>query len=177
VLARSSPYAYLDADRDEELDDEEELASRPVATVEGVGEGYVVVVGDPSALINAMLDRPGNRAFVRALFAGHDRALLDYSHAEGIPPLSAALLAVRGSPPLQLLLGLGAVLGAAVWVRRPAPLVRALERLRRRRPSPPVRGDPEALTTYLVARHPDWSRERVRRVVEAVVTGDNDAGE
>jgi hypothetical protein len=174
VLARTSPYAYVDANRNEQLDDEEELASRPVATVEAVGEGHVVVVGDPSALINAMLDRPGNRAFVRALFAGHDRALLDYSHTEGVPPLSAALLAVRGSPPLQLLGGLGAILGAALWVRQPAPLVRALGRLRRQRPAPPVGGDPEALTAYLLARHPDWSRERVRRVVDALVAGDDD---
>lgn len=69
VLVRTSPYAYLDGDRDGELDDDESLAARPVVAVERVGDGRVVAVSDPSLFINAMLERPGNRQFVRNLAA------------------------------------------------------------------------------------------------------------
>ena len=69
VLVSTSPYAYLDGDRNDELDDGESLAARPVVAVERVGDGRVVAVSDPSLFINAMLERPGNRQFVRNLAA------------------------------------------------------------------------------------------------------------
>jgi hypothetical protein len=192
VLVRSSGYAYLDENRNGSLDPDEGLDSYPVATVEPVGEGRVVVVSDPSVAINAMLERPGNRRFVRGLFAGADRVLLDYSHAGRLPPLSAALLAVRGSPPLQLLVGVVAVVGLAAWIRRPGVPGRvrtAVERVRGRGgvAEPPVAGedalvvsapdedalvvsapDEDALVASVAERHPEWDRERVRRVVRAV---------
>jgi hypothetical protein len=39
VLVESSPYAYLDRNRNDELDDDETLARSPVVTVESVGKG------------------------------------------------------------------------------------------------------------------------------------------
>lgn len=102
VLVRTSGYAYLDADGDGSVSDDEELDSHPVVTVEDVGDGRVVVVGDASVFINAMLDAPGNRAFATALLAGTDHALVDVSHRESVPPLAAALLALRSSVPLQV---------------------------------------------------------------------------
>ena len=57
-------------------------------------------MSDPSIAINAMLEREGNRAFVRSLFGGHESVILDYSHATGFPPLALAVLLLRplGSP-------------------------------------------------------------------------------
>jgi hypothetical protein len=117
VLVATSAFAYVDANGNEELDADERLASRPVAAVEPVGEGRVVAVADPSLFVNAMLDRAGNRAFARALFAAHDRVLLDYSHAGAQPPLAVALLVVRGSPLAQAAVG-ALALGAVLAVRR-----------------------------------------------------------
>ncbi|HKJ59189.1 MAG TPA: DUF4350 domain-containing protein, partial [Halobacteriales archaeon] len=128
-IVRTSGVAYLDGNGNEAPDDDEPIGPFPVATVEAVGDGRVVVVSDPSAFVNAMLDRPGNRAFATALVSSHDRVLLDYSHAGALPPLAAALLSIRGSTLLQELLG-GLVVGAVgLWAGWPS--IRRSPRVRR----------------------------------------------
>lgn len=105
ALVRSSNFSYHDTDRDSELDDNEELRSYPVATVEQVGSGDIIVVSDPSLFINSMLEQPDNRAFVRGLIDPHQTVLFDYSHVSERPPLRVALYFLRRSAPLQFLVG------------------------------------------------------------------------
>lgn len=114
VLVRTSEYAYVDRNRNEELDDSESLATYPVVVAEELGQGTVVVVSDASILINAMIDRSDNRVFVRSL-ADTDRVLIDTSHGDQIPPLIAVVLVVRNSPLLQLFAGLVAITLVSVW--------------------------------------------------------------
>lgn len=167
VLVRTSPYAYLDANGSETLDERETLDSYPVATVERVGEGRVVVLGDPSVFINAMLDRSGNRAFVQGVFAAHERVVLDYSHAEQLPPLALALLTLRESALLQLFVGGAGVALFGLWGERPAFVTRARERLARELDDPGHVSSNE-LVAALQRRHPEWDDERARRVVDGV---------
>ncbi|MFB6104736.1 MAG: DUF4350 domain-containing protein [Halobacteriaceae archaeon] len=165
VLARTSPYAYVDADGDTSLDDAEPMRAYPILTREPVGAGTVLVLGDPSVFINAMLDQPDNRAWVQTLATRYDRVLLDTSHTTATPPLAAAVLAIRASPLLQAVLavlGIGLVLGTgrdrlrrrlAAWRRRPTP--------------PELRAaDVRAVVRQ---RHPDWDGDRVDRVVEGII--------
>lgn len=109
VLVTTSEFAYLDSDGSGDVSDDEELGAHPVVTVEDVGEGRVVVVGDASVFINVMQDDRGNRAFATALVDGTDSTLVDVSHRESVPPLVAALLALRSSELLQVGLGLWAL--------------------------------------------------------------------
>ena len=154
VLATTSEYAYVDANRNGELDDAETMAPRPVATVESVGDGRVVTVGDPSLFINAMLERSGNRAFVGNLFGSAEAVLLDYSHAERLPPLAAALLAVRGSALLQVTLGTVGILAVIAWARRPSVAV-----------SVPWRSDPDVSASPFRSADEVASAVRERRRV------------
>lgn len=171
VLLRSSEYAYLDANGNEELDESETIDSYPVVATEPVGDGRVIVVSDPSALINAMLDRSGNQAFVRGLFAEAERVVLDYSHTEDLPPLALAVLVVRESALLQLLAIGGLAALVAVRARRddddPGVLGAVRRRVgRRRAPSPDL--DSDAARAYLRRQHPEWDDERIERVVRAM---------
>ncbi len=160
VLASSSDVAYLDRNDNGQPDDEEELDTYPVATTENVSEGRVVVVGDASAFINVMAERPGNRQFARNLFSDGDTVLVDTSHSGGVPPLIAALLAVRGSPALQFgLVGVG-LLVAFGWQRR--AFDRDDEDELRRRPSP------ETLADSATDRHPEFERSKVRRLMRGI---------
>lgn len=169
-VVNTSDVAYLDGNGNGALDDPEPIGPFPVATVEAVGDGRVIVVGDPSAFINVMLDRPGNRALATAIFAAHDRALLDYSHAGPLPPAAYALLAVRDSSVLQALVGLAAVGGVWAWARR------GRRSGPERRETPAI--DAEALAAHLRRRHPDWAAERVERVASrAVRLGDGEGRE
>ena len=175
VLATTSPYAYLDRNRNERLDDDETPDEYPVATIETVGEGQVIVVSDPSLFINVMLERPGNRAFVTALLDGHDRLLVDHSHTADVPPLALAVLVVRESIALQLALGVVALVAVAAISRGGDGLplhARFRDRLpigRRRasvHPSATV-VDEAALREHLARRYPEWEPERTERVIRA----------
>jgi hypothetical protein len=162
VLVNSSAFAYFDANRNAAFDGSESIDRRPVATIEPVGEGQVIVIADPSMMINAMLDRPGNQAFVRNVFADHDRVVLDYSHTESLPPLGYALVVVRDSGPLQALIGLVGV-AAVVVATRQRELLSSIVR-------PPdgtdaVDIDPEI--ARLRSEHPDWDEQRLERVARS----------
>lgn len=164
VLAASSEYGYLDTNRNEELDETETLGSYPVVTAEEVGDGEVVAVSDPSAFINAMLERPGNEAFAESLFALHDRILFDTSHSTDIPPTAMALLTLRGSALLQLALGGGLVLSIMTlgqqtlggrWAGRDDERVGLSE---------------SELRQLLEERHPDWDDDRRERVITTIMS-------
>lgn len=168
VLYETSEFAYVDADRNGVLDSDERVDTYPVATVETVGDGTLVVVGDPSVFINVMLEQPGNRAFVDRLFGGHERVLLDYSHAGGFPPLSLALLILRDEPWLQALAVLAGLVAIGAWAS-------GFPSGRRGEPGGSARGDDPALTedslvAFLHRRHPDWEESRVRRVVRGIMS-------
>jgi len=167
VLVSTSDYAYVDANLNGELDDQESLDSYPVVTVEQVGEGRVIVVGDPSLLINAMLDRPGNRAFVRSVFSAHDRVLLDYSHAGDLPVLSVAVLVLRDSTVLQFLLGSAGLIAIGIWTRRPNSLQKVRDKLHRTELES-IHTEPAELAAFIRKRHPDWDEERIQRVVQEI---------
>lgn len=168
VLIGTSEYAYRDANRNGALDDDETLGTYPVVTAERLGDGRVIVVGDPSALINVMLDRPGNRAFVRALFDPHERVLLDYSHAADLPPLAFALLTLRETPLLQLVIGGLGIALIALWERYPRGVSRVT--------TPDTRSvddgwrlDSDDLVRVIARNNPDWQRERIGRLVQGII--------
>jgi len=168
VLVSSSGYAYLDTNRNSELDDDESLGTYPVAAVESVGDGRVIAVSDPSIFINTMLDRSGNQAFVRTVFQQHDQLLLDYSHAGSLPVLSVALLVLRDTPLFQFFLGALGVAVLGIGVRRPELFTQLTERWTTQGHTSPG-AEPEELAAVIRKRHPDWDDERTERVIQAIM--------
>jgi len=166
TLANSSSFSYLDGNRNEELDDAENLASRPVVTTERVGAGTVLVVSDPSIFLNAMLERGDNGAFLSTLVGRHDHVLLDVSHTSAVPPLVALRLSLQNSPlgiVLAGVLSIGAILALA---GAKAPLSRL-----RDRGTPTVDTTPsrEDVLATVRARHPEWDEDRVERVTNSLI--------
>lgn len=131
VLVETSQFAYVDANENATLDAGESMRRYPVVTAERVGDGRVVVISDPSLFINGMLDRTDNRRFARALFSTHETAVLDYSHANQLPPLVDATLSLQQSSLLQSIVG-AVLLGLVFLLSR---------RASRRRTSWPVADD------------------------------------
>ena len=160
VLVSSSEFGYLDRDRNDRLDDDETLGSYPVATTEPAGEGRVVVVGDASAFINAMAERDGNRAFATNLFEDAGTVLIDTTHSGDLPPLIAALLAVRASPALQ-----GGLVGVALV------LVFGWQQgiySRETNVTADGRPDPEALADAAAEKYPSLDRSRLGRLMKGI---------
>ncbi|MFB6202724.1 MAG: DUF4350 domain-containing protein [Halorhabdus sp.] len=166
--------AYVDANDNGTLDDGESLGRRPVGTVESVGSGTVIVAGDPSIFTNAMLEREGNRAFLAALVEDHRRAIVDYSHGRSIPPLPFALITLRGSPLLQLVVGVIAFGGLALWYWGPTLSIPRPWHTDRESASVVLsEGD---LRSFLRDRHPDWDDEEITRVTKAIIRRRRKAG-
>ena len=171
VLVTSSAFAYLDLDGSGDVSENETVASYPVATVEPVADGQVVVVGDPSVFINVMQDDVGNQRFVEALVsqAGTQHTLVDTTHTASPPPLVSALLTVRESLFLQLGLAIGAL--SAVGLSR-----RALNRRVDADDRPSV--DDETLADGLAGLNPTLAPDSVRRLTKGIITrrveGDDD---
>ncbi|WP_458189239.1 DUF4350 domain-containing protein [Haladaptatus sp. NG-WS-4] len=166
VLATTSDYAYLDTNQNQKLDTNESLTATPVASTERVGKGRVIVIGDPSLFINAMIDQSDNRAFVHHIFERHQVVMLDYSHSARLPPLVRAVMMLRTSPPLQILLGIIGVLGFAGWARRPRQWISELYRNSPEQDTPEI--SEKELVDYIEKHHPEWDSQRIERVVAAL---------
>ncbi len=88
VLAWSSPLSYLDANGNGARDPEEPGGPLPVAAAAAAGAGKLVLVADPSLLLNSMTGLAGNRAFLQYLFrfAGEGAPVyLDETHLPRAP--------------------------------------------------------------------------------------------
>ncbi|WP_459191546.1 DUF4350 domain-containing protein [Halosimplex sp. J119] len=179
ALATTTNYSYIDVNRNGELDESETMQQYPVVTIEQLGDGEVVAVGDPSLFINAMLERPGNRQFARNLLAAHGTRLVDTSHLDSLPPLVRAQFVLRDSPLLQTAVGLSLVvivvyltqvtsLASAIrqWIAPGGP---ANELDRTTLAGESEYTDRSALERWIRERHPDWDPERVRTVTDSVI--------
>lgn len=105
VLVATGPFGYLTVEDEPRLDDDTELGTYPVATVEDRAAGTVIAISDPSIAINVMADRPDNAQFLQNIYHSGDHVIIDRSHTAGLPPFAEALLVVRDSLLIQAVLG------------------------------------------------------------------------
>lgn len=168
VALTTSRIAYLDRNMNRELDGNETVGAFPVVTVERVGAGRVVAVGDPSVFLNAMLDRPGNAVFTRSLLRGQ-HVLFDVSHAgSSPPPLAYAASVVRKFQLLQGLVGAVGVVVIALGSRYGRAVYTRLVGHDDDRPT--RESHVGALVDTLAGRYAHWDRRRLRHVIPGPAT-------
>ncbi|MDP2920195.1 MAG: DUF4350 domain-containing protein [Dehalococcoidia bacterium] len=87
VLARSSPTSFLDVNLNEIQNDNEPAGGLPVAARIKYGSGFLILVSDPSLMINSMVNRDDNFAFLQALaeLEGERGLSVDTSHLTKSP--------------------------------------------------------------------------------------------
>jgi hypothetical protein len=172
VLAATSGFAYVDAERNAVLDLEEELRSYPVVAAERVGEGRVVTVSDPSLFVNGMAGRSDNARFRDNLVTARAAVVLDFSHGATVPPFVVALGVVQRTPPFQALFVGGAAAAVALWTVAPGVVARVRptrgRRAGRRTAAATGGVDAASLRASLRRTHPDWEPSTVDRVAAVV---------
>jgi len=120
VLAWSSPFSYLDENRNGRHDAGEPEGPFPVAAELEYGRrgGRVVVVADPSIAINAVSGLEGNAAFIAGLLGDGRTAYIDASHRSQTP-FTVAKSAAAGAasslyvPEVRYLVALGGAFAIA----------------------------------------------------------------
>lgn len=88
TIAWSSSSSFLDINENEAWDQGEPKGPFPIAAQFRLGTGSVAVASDPSILINSMVGRDDNYAFVRYIinYNGEPKSILiDYSHLTKAP--------------------------------------------------------------------------------------------
>lgn len=167
-LVNTSSFAYLDANRNDELDDNETLQTYTVVSLERVGRGEVITVSDPSLFINAMFEQGDNRQFAANILAPHARVGIDVSHTSGLPPVAWTVVTIRNSPLLQLVGGATLVLVIARWRDVTDAGRTLLDRLTEPESDPPAVSQADLLES-LQERYPEWDDQRVRRVAQTLI--------
>lgn len=177
VLVATSSFAYLADGPDDELDeDEHELESLPIVTVETVGNGAVYAIGDPSIATNVMYGEGDNARLLANIATNHDTAVIDVSHAEPLPPTALATLVIRDSALLQGTLGFVAIGIVALLSRQRGPSREALfdavpaqfrQRSDAKAAETTVALSDDERAVILRQRYPDWDDDRIERVIAA----------
>lgn len=130
VIAYSSSFSFLDLDGDEAWSEGEPYGPFPVAATTSFGAGKLVVVSDPSFLINGVLSLDDNLLFTANLVSlgGNLEVYIDQSHLPQSPldQTKAYLAVVYGlvATPLGTLTLIVLVLALTLipfWKRREKP--------------------------------------------------------
>lgn len=90
ALYVTSVLSWIDTNGDMRVNADEGMRSYPVAVREGIGGGTLLVVGDPSLLLNGMIEARVNEGFWEAIFSKGEHVLVDQAHSgceEGGGPL------------------------------------------------------------------------------------------
>lgn len=123
VLARSSEQSFLDLDEDGRRSSGEPKGPFPVVVRFELGRGKLILVSDPSILINSMMGKEDNRAFLEYLVGYNiERSLLiDRAHLEKSPLDESKLKLAKARelfsrPPLTLGLVLVIFIGVSRYL-------------------------------------------------------------
>jgi len=79
VLLRTSMFSFIDENNNKQKDENEPEGPFVVAVMFNYGEGRLVLLGDPSIMINYMIEREGNREFAKSLL--HSKQVYIYGGA------------------------------------------------------------------------------------------------
>lgn len=85
VLARSSDKSFLDIDRDGQESNADPKGPFPVAAKTEMAKGEIILISDPSILINSMISKDDNRLFLNHLIGYNTEQgsiLVDRAHLE-----------------------------------------------------------------------------------------------
>jgi hypothetical protein len=88
IVAWSSATSYIDVNRSEVWNENEPKGPFPVAAKLSYGQGTIVLASDPSLMLNSMINRSDNSAFVSYLLrlgGNYDKLYFDTSHLSETP--------------------------------------------------------------------------------------------
>ena len=88
TIAWSSSSSYLDINENESWDPDEPMGPFPIAVQLYLGDGIVAIAADPSILINSMVDRDDNYAFIQYLISHNGENIsifIDNTHLTEVP--------------------------------------------------------------------------------------------
>jgi len=171
VLAVSTQLSWRDTNLNGKEDAGEAKGPFPVLAFERYGNGTIVLLSDPSVLINSMKNQLDNAMFrenlLQYLFLDRGTVLIDESHRQD--PL---LLHIFYTMPVSLgtmekvaivLLVIGAFLLG--FTKIPSYIVQKVIQLIVKEKKPTKKASAEKMIEELLTRHPSWSGKKLKGLV------------
>ncbi len=182
VLASSSDGSWLDSDMNGRMDLGEQKGPLPVLAVERYGEGELILLSDPSVLVNLMYKYLDNSVFddnlLGYLGSGRDVILIDESHRAPTGPFASIFFAFASLTTLQKI-GILFLLGVTLFVVGTKLPIQIIIRTRNRITSYLGRSGkkkslqaPDSAINLVMSRHPTWDRTILTRIVREISGGD-----
>ncbi|MFX0206845.1 MAG: DUF4350 domain-containing protein [Candidatus Hodarchaeota archaeon] len=172
VLANSSDGSWLDSNMNGRLDEWERKGPLPVLAVERYGDGELILLSDPSVLINLMYKYLNNSVFNENLlgYLGSDRdvIMIDESHRD---ELTIFFFVVATTSILQkigilfllvlTLIIVGTKFPVRIIIKTRNRITGFLERLKKKKS---IYSEDETID-MVMGRHPTWDRKILTRIV------------
>jgi len=173
-LINSSSSSWLDTDGGGDRDDDEEQGPFTILSRERYGRGELLVLSDPSLLINQMKARMDNGLLVKNIieFLSSNRStlLIDESHRDMTDPVHFMDDFVGGLEVPYKVMALTVLLVGFVIVQTPVPgklasiLRKGLDHLMRE-PGPRQPTTDETISAVM-KDHPDWNEKVLRKLIK-----------
>ncbi|MFX0207916.1 MAG: DUF4350 domain-containing protein [Candidatus Hodarchaeota archaeon] len=178
VLANSSAGSWLDRNMNGKMDDWEQKGPLPILAIERYGEGELILLSDPSILINLMYKYLDNSMFNENLlgYLGNDRdvIMIDESHRDTAEAFTSVFFMAAALATLQkigILILLGVTLFLLVTnipkqiiIRTRNGITSYLGRLRKKKSTKTA--DVSIIT--VMNRHPSWDKNILIKIVREI---------
>ncbi|MFO8050830.1 MAG: DUF4350 domain-containing protein [Thermoplasmatota archaeon] len=177
-VINSSQTSWLDSVRNDKLDPEEREGPFPILTVEDYGRGELVLLSEPSLLINQMKEHMDNGVLISNLIKyisqGRGTVVIDESHRDLTNPVQLANIIITDTNPGEKVAIMTVVSGIFLLVSSPLPkravrfTRKGIDRLLGEKEEKGNRMDP---INEVMKRHPDWDRVLLERIISGTEGG------
>jgi hypothetical protein len=176
TIISSSDSSWMDRQRNDRIDDGEPSGPFPIMTDESYGNGRLLVLSEPSLLINQMRERFDNSMFVENLLGnlseGRKTILIDESHRDLTDPvrITDIISGSIGMPAKIALLTSLTIFFVIFSTPYPKKLWKLSEKLFNKLLSDeePVSGSGHDLLALVIEKHPDWDRVVVKNLIDSI---------
>ncbi|MFW3145675.1 MAG: DUF4350 domain-containing protein [Thermoplasmatota archaeon] len=175
-IVNSSKTSWLDLDEDKVLDGSEPEGPFPLLTIESYGKGELIVLSEPSLLINQMREKMDNGIFVSNLISyvssGREVMVIDESHRDLTNPVQLANLFISDFNTEEKV---GIMVGVTLlflFFNTPLPrkLLRTVKTFLARVLSEGIGLEKETVdpVQVVMAKHPEWDRRILERLIREI---------
>jgi hypothetical protein len=172
TLFSSSSLSWLDTTRNGKKDDDEPAGPFPVFAVEPYGSGEIVLLSDPSLLINSVKEYADNQRFqiqlMDNLLKGRTTVIFDESHRDFLIPFQISYFFTS-----EITLGFKiAILLLAVFLflfwftSLPKQIVAYFVKLRGFKNKDEKHYSTQEIMQIIAEKHPGWSKKKIEMIIE-----------
>ena len=174
VLAYSSELSWIDRNLNGKQDTNEQIGPFPVFAIESFGKGKIVLLSDPSVLINSMKDKLDNDIFIKnmlkSLYSDRETIIIDESHRDISSPWQISYFLPRTIGfELKIAIVLLVVLLFIVgFTTIPKYILKRLDDLIFKKPEKKLTLTNKELIDDVLNKHPSWNRNKLENILRGL---------